>query len=254
MSFLLTRRWRVGATSIVIVLSLLASFIVHSATASAAGAQASDGPGDPAYFDLARKDCLGTAQNNGSKVWFTLADGVLSDVYYPTIDNTNVKTLQYLVSDGSTFTDLQTRDTTYTVSLLDEQALDCRVTSTARNGKYRIVTDYLTDPGHNSVVMHIHFTALIGKLADYQLYVRYDPTINGNGGGGASNAGADSATMDNASGRAIPVAYDTSTTSTAANRTYATPVYSALAASRPFLQASNGFAGAASDGLTQLTS
>lgn len=254
MSFLLTRRWRVGATSIVIVLILLASFVVHSATASAAGAQASDGPGDPAYFDLARKDCLGTAQNNGSKVWFTLAEGVLSDVYYPTIDNTNVKTLQYLVSDGSTFTDLQTRDTTYTVSLLDEQALDCRVTSTARNGKYRIVTDYLTDPGHNSVVMHVHFTALIGKLADYQLYVRYDPTINGNGGGGASNAGADSATVDNSSGRAIPVAYDTSTTSTAANRTYATPVYSALDASRPFLQVSNGFVGTASDGLTQLTS
>ena len=49
-----------------------------------------------------------------SKVWFTVADGVLSDVYYPTVDNTNVETLQYVVTDGSTFTDLQTRDMTYT--------------------------------------------------------------------------------------------------------------------------------------------
>ena len=36
-----------------------------------------------------------------SKVWFTVADGVLSDVYYPTIDNTNVETLQYVVTDGT---------------------------------------------------------------------------------------------------------------------------------------------------------
>jgi glucoamylase len=254
MSYLLARRWRVGASGAIILVVLLATFITHTITASAAGAQAADGPGAASYFDLARKDCLGTAQNSGSKVWFTLANGVLSDVYYPTIDNTNANTLQYLVSDGSTFTDLQTRDMTYTVRLLDHQALDCEVTANARNGKYRIVTDYLTDPNQNTVVMRVHFEPLIGQLANYQLYVRYDPTINGNGGGGGSNAGDDSATVDNSSGHAIPIAYDTSTTSTATNRTYATPVYSALDASRPFLQVSNGFVGAASDGLTQLDS
>ena len=50
-----------------------------------------------------------------SKVWFTVADGVLSDVYFPTNDNTEYETLQYVVTDGATFTDLQTRDMTYTV-------------------------------------------------------------------------------------------------------------------------------------------
>ena len=50
-------------------------------------------------------------------MWFTVAGGVLSDVYYPTVDNTNVETLQYIVTDGSRFTDLQTRDMTYTVEL-----------------------------------------------------------------------------------------------------------------------------------------
>src|SRR5436190_1522594 len=70
--------------------------------------------GDVSHLDLARKDCLGTARNTTSKVWYTVANGVLSDTYYPTIDNTNVETLQYEVSDGSTFTDPQTRDLTYT--------------------------------------------------------------------------------------------------------------------------------------------
>ena len=98
------------------------------------------GPGALSHFDLARKDCLGTARNTTSKVWYTVAGGVLSDVYYPTVDNTNVETLQYIVTDGSTFTDLQTRDMTYTVAAINDTAgMACRVTATAKSGKYKIV-------------------------------------------------------------------------------------------------------------------
>src|SRR5262245_64101617 len=85
-------------------------------TASAGPASlAPDGPGALSHFDLARKDCLGTARNRTSKVWYTIADGVLSDVYYPTADTTNVETLQYVATDGATVTDLQTRHTTHEV-------------------------------------------------------------------------------------------------------------------------------------------
>src|SRR5260221_14743512 len=131
--------------------------------ASPAPSFAPGGPGALSHFDLARKDCLGTANNTTSRIWYTVAGGLLSDVYYPTIDNTNVETLQYIVTDGSTFTDLQTRDTTYTVQLLDthSQALDCQVTTTAKSGKYRIITDYLTDPNQNTLVMNVHFIPLV---------------------------------------------------------------------------------------------
>ncbi|HEV7662032.1 MAG TPA: glycoside hydrolase family 15 protein, partial [Chloroflexota bacterium] len=217
-------------------------------------APAVDGPGAVSHFDLARKDCLGTARNTRSKVWFTVANGVLSDVYYPTIDNTNVETLQYIVTDGQTFTDLQTRDMTYSAQVLDRRgrALDCRVTTTAKNRKYRIVTDYLTDPGQNTVVMRTRFQPLVGHAENYRLYVRYDPTINGNGGGGSGNGGADSGTVDLSTGHSISIALDTVTATNAANRDYAEPVFSALDASRPFLEVSNGFVGAPSDGLLQL--
>src|SRR4051812_48534194 len=114
---------------------------------------ATDGPGALSHFDLARKDCVGTARNRRSKVWYTIADGVLSDVYFPTNDNTNVETLQYVVTDGHSFTDLQARDMSYTVRSLDDRALGCRVTATAKSGRYRIVTDYVTDPDRATVVM-----------------------------------------------------------------------------------------------------
>src|SRR5215467_491948 len=100
-----------------------------AATARQADAIAPGAPGVPSYFDLARKDCVGTARNSGSKVWYTVAGGALSDVYEPTIDNTDVNTLQYIVTDGAAFTDVQTRDMTYTVSA-DATGMACTVTAT----------------------------------------------------------------------------------------------------------------------------
>src|ERR1700729_2954959 len=163
-----------------------------SAAPVPAGTAASDGPGAASYFDLARKDCLGTAENTTSKVWYTVADGVLSDVYEPTIDNTNVSTLQYVVTDGSTFTDLQTRDMTYTVAA-DPTGMSCTVTSTDAKHGFRLGTTYITDPARDTVLMHTHLQGLPGSkvsLAGLHLYARLDAHVNGNGGGGTENAGA----------------------------------------------------------------
>ena len=209
---------------------------------------APDGPGALSHFGLARKDCLGTARNRTSKVWYTIANGVLSDVYYPTVDNTNVETLQYVVTDGSTFTDLQTRDMTYTVEAHpDSGGMACTVVATAKSGKYRIETEYVTDPGLNTLLMHVKFRP---DAAGYRLYVRFDPTVNGNGGGGAGNGGADHATIVEADGELVPVSSDPVTATNAANRDYAQPVFAALRG--PFPEATSGFVGAASDGLVQL--
>jgi glucan 1,4-alpha-glucosidase len=218
--------------------------------AARATSSATDGPGALAHFDLARKDCLGTARNTTSKVWYTVAGGLLSDVYYPTIDNTNVETLQYVVTDGSTFTDLQSRDMTYTVQSLDASGMECRVIETAKSGLYQIVTDYLTDTDRNAVVLDITLKSLVKKGPPLALYLRFDPTVNGNGGGGSGNGGADSATIDTSTGHPVPVADDTNTSTNAANRDYAQPVYVAL--DGPITQAESGFVGAPSDGLVQL--
>jgi len=224
-----------------------ASHVLTVTVATPAGAPG--WPGALSHFDLARKDCLGTARNTTSKVWFTVANGVLSDVYYPTVDNTNVETLQYVVTDGSTFTDLQTRDMTYDVKPVpDSGGMACKVTATAKSGKYKIETEYVTDPGRNSVLMKVKFDPKKGS--DLRLYVRFDPTVNGNGGGGAGNGGPDWATIDGSTGHPVLVASDPVTATNAANRDYAQPVYAALDGS--FTQAASGFAGAASDGLVQL--
>ncbi len=246
----LRKNRRLARTAVAAAIVAAAAWIPLPVVAAPSGAP--DGPGDLSHFDLARKDCVGTARNNSSKVWYTVAGGVLSDVYFPTADNTNVETLQFVVTDGSSFTDLQSRDTTYTVSLLDKRALDCRVVSTAKSGRYRITTDYLTDPARNTLLMRSQFDVLKGVASAYHVFVRFDPTLNGNGGGGGGNGGGDTGGVDKSTGHAVLVASDTVTATNAANRDYGVPVHAALDASTPFLRVSNGFAGQGSDGLTQL--
>ena len=230
-----------------------AAVVALTCTAGVSAAPSSPAPGAPgalSHFDLARKDCLGTARNTTSKVWYTIAGGVLSDTYYPTVDNTNVETMQYVVTDGATFTDLQTRDMTYTVGAGGASGLQCRVTATAKSGAYRLVTNYVSDPSRNALLVRTSFKALTKAARSYRVYVRLDPTVNGNGGGGSGNGGADSLTVDSSGGRPALVATDPVTATNAANRDYAQPV--ALALAGPFSAASAGFAGTASDGLAQL--
>ncbi len=219
----------------------------HAAAASAAPGA----PGAPSYFDLARKDCVGTARNTSSKVWFTVANGVLSDTYWPTEDATNVHTLQYIVTDGSTFTDLQERDMTYRV-VPDPSGMACTIVASPKASAhgYSIETTYIADPSRDAVLMRTTFT---GPRSD-QLYVRLDPLAGGTGGGGSQNAGGNTAALDTVAGRPVPVASNTNTVTQAVNRDYAVPTYEALEGSGGFSTASVGYAGSASDGLTMLDS
>lgn len=207
-------------------------------------------PGDLSRFDLARKDCVGTATGTRSKVWYTVAGGVLSDVYEPTVDNSDVATLQYVVTDGSTFTDLQARDLTYTVSA-DPSGMECTVTATSAAHHYSLVTRYVTDPARDAVVLH---TTVQDKVAgrSLRLYARLDAHVNGNGGGGSANGGADTGSVTRVGSESVPVVGDTSTVSQATNRDYAVPTFAALRSSVASPVASVGYSGSASDGLTQL--
>ena len=82
------------------------------------GSPGQDAAGGPGRVLLRRgpQGLRGLAADSASKVWYTVAGGTLSDTYAPTIDNTDVKSLDPIVT-GPGFTALQPRDMTYTVSL-----------------------------------------------------------------------------------------------------------------------------------------
>ncbi len=241
------RRRLIGAA--VVLAAWLAAPALASPRAATPSGQAPGGPGATSYLDTARKDCFGTARNTTSKVWFTVAGGVLSDVFSPTIENTNVSTVQYVVTDGRTFTDLQQRDMTYSVSSPDPSGMVCQVTSTDRAHRFRLVSDYISDPARDSVVIHTTLMPMDGDASSIQnlkVYVRYDATIDNTGGGGAANGGPNDATIDPATTALV------SSDTTVPTGPFSAQVVGALLANHPFLAESSGFVGTADDGLSQL--
>jgi glucoamylase len=71
--------------------------------AQAVSGTAPGAPGENAIWTPANKSGYGTATTTTSKVWHTLQDGKLTEVYYPDLGTPSVRDLQFIVSDGKTF-------------------------------------------------------------------------------------------------------------------------------------------------------
>src|SRR5215213_7283039 len=172
------RPWVVVAAA-VLVASLLVLALTGLAEAASSSSSAPGAPGDPAVWTPADKDGFGTSKTATSKVWYTLNNGELTEVYYPNLGTPSVRDLQFIVSDGKTFADLETEATTQHVQLVDNRALEYRQIDTDKDGKYRITKTYVTDPDRSSVLVDVTFESLTGE--PYQLYAIYDPALNNSG-------------------------------------------------------------------------
>ena len=100
-------------------------------------------------------------------------------MYYPDLGKPSVRDLQFIVSDGRTFAERETRATTHKVQLVDGKALESLQVNTDRDGKYRITKTYVTDPDRSTVLVNLTFESLSGK--PYKLFALYDPSLDNDG-------------------------------------------------------------------------
>ncbi len=163
----------------VLAAGLLAVLVAGLAGAAPGSGGAPGAPGDKALWTEADKDGFGTSTTTGSKVWYTLDDGELTEVYYPDLGTPSVRDLQFIVSDGETFAERETVATDQQVQLVDERALQYRQINTDKDGKYRITKTYVSDPARSTVLVDVNFESLSGE--PYQLYALYDPALNNHG-------------------------------------------------------------------------
>jgi len=106
-------------------------------------------PGIEPRWTAGAKDAVGTAYAVSSRIWYTLAHGVNTEIYYPTIDTPQVRDLQYLVTDGETFFHDERRKTISTIELLDPDALGFKITNADPEGRYTIEKQIIGDPHLN---------------------------------------------------------------------------------------------------------
>lgn len=199
------------------------------------GPSAFGAPGVPPTWAPGGKQAVGTALSRQSPVWFTLAEGVLTEIYYPRVDLANTRDVQFLlVGDGPDAFFEERSDTMTKVVQADPRALIWDVTNTEPQGRFRITKRILTDPTRPAVVFSTQITDGNGKGVASGLtpYLLLAPHVGDRGSENIAEV------MTTSTGRTVLMAHRHDT-------------YMALACSLPLEQASAGFAGS-SDGWTQL--
>ncbi len=201
----------------------------------ASGTAAFGSPGADPTWANGSKQAVGTCLTRESPVWFTVAEGVLTEIYYPRVDLANTRDVQFLLmGEGPDAFFEERRDTLTQVELADPRALVWDVTNTEHQGRFVIKKRILTDPARPAVVMRVQITAGSGSGAPGGIrpYVLLAPHVADRGGGNTAEV------MTTPAGRTVLVGHRHDT-------------YMALACSGPLEDASAGFVGV-SDGWTQL--
>ncbi|MGB3695391.1 MAG: glycoside hydrolase family 15 protein [Spirulinaceae cyanobacterium] len=193
--------------------------------------QAFGQPGVEPRWTHGDKDGIGTAYSVASRVWFTLWNGILTEIYYPTIDRPQTRDIQYLVSDGSNFLHKETSLNTK-VERLWRHALGYRITNSDSQGRYSITKEVISDPLLPCVLQHTTLNCHDANLKDkLSLYLLAAPHLEV---GGKNN----NAYIIQIDGKEILVAEKKGT-------------WLAIAATVPFLHLSCGYVGK-SDGWEDL--
>jgi glucoamylase len=135
------------------------------------------GPGAAPTWTRGNKDAIGTAYSTSSRVWFTVSEGILNEIYYPTVDRPQVRDVQYLVTDGETFFHAESQLSAEMESL-SAHSPGVRVTRSDPDARYRLVKEIIADPHESSILIHTRFEAAPEWAGKLKLYVLCAPHLS----------------------------------------------------------------------------
>jgi len=139
--------------------------------------QAFGSPGIEPRWTHGGKDGVGTAYAASSRVWFTLWKGIVTEVYYPTVDRPQLRDLQLLITDGKTFFHEERRSLDSKTERMSAQGLGYRCTNSDPAGRYTIVKEIIADPQTACVLQRIRLTGDESFLAELHVYALCAPHL-----------------------------------------------------------------------------
>lgn len=145
------------------------------------GRHAAGAPGNPPHWGKGGKEAAGTSLSSRSRVWFTIADGAVTEVFYPRLDCANVRTLKLLVTDGRTFCHDETADMLHHVVMAHPRALAFRVESRPPAGGYTLEKTVITDPCRDALLIRVRLIEDEPGDSRYQVYAYLDTHLNNTG-------------------------------------------------------------------------
>jgi glucoamylase len=162
-----------------------------------------------------------------------MAGGCITEVYYPTIDEPQIRDLQFLVSDGKTFFHDERRNLQTSIEPLASSVPGFKVINSDPQGRYAIHKQVIGDPHQNCLLVNTRLKGEKDFVKNLQLYVLCAPHLEIAGWG---NTGQ----VIEIAGRTILTAHKRNT-------------WLVLGATVPFEKCSCGYVGV-NDGWTDLAS
>jgi len=144
---------------------------------------APNGPGGEPRWTSSAKSGVGTSVGAESELWFTLSHGIVNEVYYPRLDQANIRDLGLIVTDGTDFFSEEKRDSDSACTPAREGIPSYRIVSTCKRGRYRLHKHIFSDPRRPCLLQHVRLESLVGMVGDYRLYALLAPHLSNQGAG-----------------------------------------------------------------------
>ena len=146
------------------------------------GNEATGHPGEAGSWSSARKVQVGTRYESPSRapnspLWFTLAEGILTEMYYPTIDRAQMRDSQILISDGRTFFH-QEKELTHQVKILSPSMV--QITNLDSDHHYQISHTFFTQADSPTLIDEVEIQVAQNGL---HFYLLTNPQLNNTAAG-----------------------------------------------------------------------
>src|SRR5882762_2175522 len=152
------------------------------------GGPAFGAPGIEPRWTSSKKDAVCTAYAASSRVWFTVSHGTLNEIYYPTIDRPQTRDMELIFTDNETFVHEEKRDFEFDFHYIDPDSLAVRVVASDLQGRYAVTKEFITDPHHPVVLMHVRVEGDEALLSRLKCYALLAPHLNGGGAGNSARS------------------------------------------------------------------
>ena len=139
-------------------------------------------PGIEPRWTHGSKEGVGTAYSTASKIWYTLWNGVVTEIFFPTIDKPQTRDTQYLVSDGKSWFKSEKQHLKSEIEQIDCHSLGYRIVNRDPEGKFQITKEIISDPHLSCILQRTVFESDL----DLHLYLLSAPhlEIGGQGNNG----------------------------------------------------------------------
>ena len=152
-------------------------------------AQAPGSPGTLARWTSSAKSGVGTSLGACGRIWFTVARGIVNEVYYPRVDEACTRDFGLIVTDREAFFSEEKRHAEHAIEAMDVGVPAFRLTNTCVERRYRIQKEVVSDPKREVLLQRVELTPLEGALEDYALFALIAPHLRNGGGGNTAWVG-----------------------------------------------------------------